>query len=356
MIARNEEAVLGKCLLSAKDIADEIIVVDTGSIDSSKQIALDAGAKVVDFPWCDDFSAARNAGLDVSTGQWILVLDADEYLPAKSSVAIRKIIEDQTTSNCAFQLLNKSTNDEGKTGLVGKIVRLFPNLPTVRYEWPVHEQVATSLLRAGMTIRDTSVEIFHTGYSSPTANIAKQARNLKILKSQIASGREVHAMTYFLMGGALLDLGRIEESLAAYQECKRQSECGSEVFEAARVRVATCHMKLKNYPAILELAPSPPSTEWHPELVVLLGEAAVAMKQETRALDLLYCALDARFRPLMPAYDLSTLKARAIIGIASLWNNREPSRAIALLKLGLEARKMQRELSSADAMAITEMP
>ena len=77
MIVRNEEAYLSRCLLSVKNLADEIIVVDTGSVDATKQIALDAGAKIVDFPWCDDFSAARNAGLDVATGRWILVLDAD---------------------------------------------------------------------------------------------------------------------------------------------------------------------------------------------------------------------------------------------------------------------------------------
>ena len=175
MIVRNEEAYLSRCLLSVKNLADEIIVVDTGSVDASKQIALDAGAKIVNFPWSDDFSAARNAGLDVATGRWILVLDADEYLPEPSVSAIREIITSHNLPDHAFHLVNKSTTDGGLTGISGLIVRLFPNNPQVRYEWPVHEQVVTSLQREGVSIANTNIEIIHTGYSSAAVNAAKQA-------------------------------------------------------------------------------------------------------------------------------------------------------------------------------------
>lgn len=84
MIVKNEADNLNQCLKSVRGIADEIIVVDTGSTDSTLQIALSFGAKVVHYTWNGDFAAARNAGLQQAHGQWILILDGDEELDAKS--------------------------------------------------------------------------------------------------------------------------------------------------------------------------------------------------------------------------------------------------------------------------------
>ena len=180
LIARNEAGCIARCLDSAKVLASELIVVDTGSKDDTPSIARSCGARVLNFDWCDDFSAARNFGLEAAQGRWILVLDADEYLPPASLAALRALIE--SPADCAYHLLNKSSSDGGKTGMVGKIVRLFPNRPEIRYEWPVHEQVVTSLNRAGIPILDTTIEIIHTGYASPEINAAKQTRNLRILE------------------------------------------------------------------------------------------------------------------------------------------------------------------------------
>ena len=80
MIVRDEEAMLPACLSSVKGLADEIVAVDTGSRDSTRAILAAAGARIVDFPWGDDFAAARNAGLAQARGQYVMVLDADERL------------------------------------------------------------------------------------------------------------------------------------------------------------------------------------------------------------------------------------------------------------------------------------
>ena len=86
MIVKDEENYLEQCLSSAKGLADEIIIVDTGSKDKTKEIAKKFNAKVFDFKWNDDFSAARNESLKHATKDWILVLDADESLSKESVV------------------------------------------------------------------------------------------------------------------------------------------------------------------------------------------------------------------------------------------------------------------------------
>jgi glycosyltransferase involved in cell wall biosynthesis len=78
LIAKNEEAHLPACLPSVEGLLDEMIVVDTGSTDRTKEVAAQLGARVFDFPWVDSFAAARNESLRHATGDWILWLDGDE--------------------------------------------------------------------------------------------------------------------------------------------------------------------------------------------------------------------------------------------------------------------------------------
>src|SRR5262245_57509130 len=89
MIVRNEEESLDRCLASARGLADELIVVDTGSTDRTVEIARAHGASVHHFKWCDDFAAARNVALRHATGQWCLHLDADEWVVEAEAGALR---------------------------------------------------------------------------------------------------------------------------------------------------------------------------------------------------------------------------------------------------------------------------
>ena len=80
MIVKNEERFLGQCLASVKDIADDLIVIDTGSTDRTVEIAREHGAQVGHFELCNDFAADRNASIAPATGDWILFLHADGEL------------------------------------------------------------------------------------------------------------------------------------------------------------------------------------------------------------------------------------------------------------------------------------
>ena len=91
LIVKNEEAVLEKCLDSVKDIVDEIIIVDTGSTDNTKVIAERYYAKIYDFKWCNDFSKARNYSFSFATKDYILWLDADDFLPEIEIQKLQKL-------------------------------------------------------------------------------------------------------------------------------------------------------------------------------------------------------------------------------------------------------------------------
>src|SRR5579884_571049 len=92
MIVKNEAATLGRCLASARDLVDEIIVLDTGSSDNTKGIAAQLGARVFDFAWCDNFAAARNESIRYATGQWLLWLDADEHFDDANRIKLRQLL------------------------------------------------------------------------------------------------------------------------------------------------------------------------------------------------------------------------------------------------------------------------
>jgi len=351
LIVRNEERHLARCLQSVKSLAGQIVVVDTGSTDDTKKVASNLGAEVFDFPWTGDFSAARNSSLERARGRWILVLDADEYLPPSSVEALRHVIE--TPADRAFQLLNKSTADGGKTGMTGKIVRLFPNRPDVRYEWPVHEQVVASLRRAEVPVLDSDIEIFHTGYSDAETNKRKQARNLEILERAIAGGSG-EPMLLFLAGGAYLDLGRLDEAIQTYRSCAGLSMEGDEIFEASRVRQVTCLVHMARPSEALALVPRTNPAGWHPELLEQLGRCALAVGDFPRGLAWLHAAIAAPFRASIPAYDPVKTKVRALQHIASALQNADPRRALALLRLAVECAKAGREPQLEEVLAIEQ--
>jgi len=354
LIARNEEAHIERCLKSASGLAEEMIVVDTGSTDRTKEIAITCGARILDFPWIDDFSAARNQALEAAHGKWILVLDADEYLPPASIQGIRALTSSADAANCAYYLVNKSTKDDGRTGISGLIVRLFPNDPRVRYEWPVHEQVVTSLQRANIPIENTQIEIIHTGYSSSEVNAAKQERNLRILERMTKYAGNGHPMAWFLRGGALLDLQRTEEALAAYVQCADMTCSGDSIHEASLVRRASCLADLNRFNEIRAIHPANHEAEWHPELLLLRGQAEIALDDLQTGLVFLHHVFESQSFPRIPAYDPIRVKIRALMSIAAVWETTAPGRSLAMLRLASRSIQTGREISLLEVLEAEE--
>lgn len=178
LIVRNEEANIRSCLESVRSIARQVIVVDTGSTDQTREIAEAAGAEVHDFAWCDDFSRARNYSLEQANQPHILVLDADERLDAESLPALRDYLEQSQEAAGRVRLHNLDEADDVQT--VGEITRLFPNSVDWRYSGRIHEQ----LTAGGLPPRTVSTEVVirHHGYTEAAVRANRKAeRNLRLL-------------------------------------------------------------------------------------------------------------------------------------------------------------------------------
>lgn len=141
MIVRDEEVSLPKCLRSVKNVVDEMVVLDTGSVDRTPQIAHKFGAKVHHFTWCNDFSAARNDALKYVTGDWVLILDADETLSPKIIPQLKDSLHREE-----YLLINLVRHEVGAEQSPYSLVsRLFRNHPDICFSRPYHALVDDSV-------------------------------------------------------------------------------------------------------------------------------------------------------------------------------------------------------------------
>jgi len=186
MIARDEEACIGKAIKSALALVDEIVVVDTGSRDNTRIIAEGYGARIIDEVWRDDFAAARNAALAAAACDWILVLDCDEQLQSIRPVDFQRLLLDPGIAGYRLPIADGHDPDHQPEV---PALRLFRNHPDLRYRYPVREQVEPSLLPvAGIqsqAVTDASLLILHDpGHAD--ARSRKRDRNLRLLRDAMA--------------------------------------------------------------------------------------------------------------------------------------------------------------------------
>lgn len=170
MIAKNEARCLKRCLSSMKPLVDEMILIDTGSTDSTKEIAASAGAKIYDYIWQNDFSAARNFALEKSSCDWNFVVDADEYLIKGSKKELLRFLNGAPAAG-RIKRIDDYYEKDGISQSSSFIARVFPS--SVRYTGKIHEQPETgSLPRVILPIT-----LGHDGYLYQS----KGERNLSIL-------------------------------------------------------------------------------------------------------------------------------------------------------------------------------
>lgn len=218
MIAKNEEQFIGDCLASVRGVVDEIILVDTGSTDRTVEIAESYGAKIFHLPWQGDFATARNESLKHATGDWILVLDADETIPVEGHAELRAALRYKENVGYALVIENL-LGDEGTEYQTALIFRLFQNRPDIRYEGIIHEQAMLAAQRTGLPIRNIHTRIIHRGYLNQCVEQRdKYQRNLDILLRQ-EEEEPRNPYVFFNLGQTYKLLNRFAESERAYKHC-----------------------------------------------------------------------------------------------------------------------------------------
>jgi len=181
MIVRNEAETIKDCLESVRTIANQIVVLDTGSTDDTIGIAKALGAEVHSFPWKDDFSAARNESIKYATGDWIFWLDADERLQPDSKKALKKCLVKVSVAT-AFLVTIKSIKPDGRNASLSDGHRLFSNHFGIQFSGRIHEQIAPSVSNLGGIEKPSEIVLDHLGYSYTGKKAeAKRNRNESLL-------------------------------------------------------------------------------------------------------------------------------------------------------------------------------
>jgi tetratricopeptide (TPR) repeat protein len=187
MIVRNEGHQLSDCLNSVAGLFDEIVIVDTGSTDQTRDIARKHTPHVFDFAWRDDFSAARNESLRRAHGDWIFWLDADDRLTAENASRLRKLLG-QLNHAPAVHLMDTICRTSGSNEVERRIShpRLFRRHPALAWRRRVHEQLHPWPESLGYEMKFSDVQIDHVGYCDTAVIERKRRRNLRLLQMDYA--------------------------------------------------------------------------------------------------------------------------------------------------------------------------
>ncbi len=249
MIVKDEESTLSNCLSSAKKFVNEIVVLDTGSSDKTVSIAQGYGAKVHHFEWCNDFSAARNEALKHVTGDWVLVLDADETLAPEIIPQLREAIAEEE-----YLLINLVRNEIGAAQSPYSMVsRLFRKHPDVYFSRPYHALVddsVTEILNKEPHWQIGYIQgiaILHSGYQQNQIT-----RKNKLIKAQ-ASMEEflaTHPNDAYVcskLGALYIDLNKIPQGIQLLSKGVTTADDNYDILYELYYHLGIAYSRLKNH-------------------------------------------------------------------------------------------------------------
>ncbi|MCI5731141.1 MAG: glycosyltransferase family 2 protein [Eubacterium sp.] len=270
MIVKNEEKVLARCLDSIVDLMDEIIIVDTGSTDATKEIAARYTDKIYDFAWIQDFSAARNFAFSKATKDYIYTADADEVLDAENHSRFADLKQVLLPEIEMVQMKYGNQLSHGTAYNFDEEYRpkLFKRLREWTWIEPVHEQV-----RLDPVVFDSDIVITH----KPHDNHAK--RDFAVFQKQIREGKtlskrlhHMYAMELYISGDED-DLAEAEPFFAASAVDPARSM--DEVKEAACVVCRSARLRGDSH-TLLKMSLKDLLTEGSSEMCYELGEYFLA--------------------------------------------------------------------------------
>ncbi|MBW7473389.1 glycosyltransferase [Paenibacillus oenotherae] len=235
MIVRDEEEVLARCLDSVADLVDEIVIVDTGSVDRTKEIASAYNARIIDFEWVEDFAAARNFSFAQATQSYIMWLDADDVLQEKDREKFLKLKASLPQEVDSVVMEYHLTFDMAGNAAAGsRRNRLVKRSRGYRWHNPIHEYLEVS--EGNVMLTDIAVSHKRVGDHSD--------RNMRIFKKQIADGRELQGRDLYYFANELVDQKQYAEAVQSYTRFLQGPVEYSEDHMLACSKLAECYHHL----------------------------------------------------------------------------------------------------------------
>jgi glycosyltransferase involved in cell wall biosynthesis len=266
-------------------VVDEMIIVDTGSTDKTVDIAIIFGAKVFEFPWTGDFAAARNESLKYATGDWTLILDADEVIAECDFDELKALIRKRTPSPAAYSIATRNyTNHLGFIGFIpnegqyseeagaGWIpsakVRLAPRRKEIYFINPVHELLEQSLKKAKVPVYASEIIVHHYGKLDIQKDTQKGEDYYLLgkikyendptnLKSILELAKQAHLLNKYEEAAELwirlLALMETDRQSPGYQEIVKSSHGGDPLPEIY-IQLATTYLMLDRFDEALQIA------------------------------------------------------------------------------------------------------
>ncbi len=290
LIVKNEEKTLELTLPNLKAAMDEIILVDTGSSDRTVEIAEKYGAKVYHFTWIDNFAAARNESLKYASGDWIIWVDADEFIKPEDFKALRKTLEGSREDAYLLPITECPLGTTDGSGFYFR-VKVFKNGCGFHFERAFNEQV----YRADGQLLETkaflpSVKIYHWGRNLGKETMqGKKERNFRILEEVLQKNPQ-DAHYHFLLANNYSDVGEKEK---AAEEYGKVIELDSGVLAAAsRVKRARILVDAGRYDEAYDLLKTAAAVQpWNAEVFNLIAVIYLSIGSTEKAIQVLEHAL-----------------------------------------------------------------
>lgn len=208
MIVRDEDETIARCLDTVKDIVDEIIVVDTGSVDKTKDMVSRYTACIYDFKWIDDFAAARNYSFSKATKEYILWLDADDVFMEEDRNKLKYLKEHMDPSvDVVMMKYNLGVDNKERPACTYYRERLLKRDKNFKWHDPVHEYIEPT-----GNINTVDISLTHKKLKQ------RSARNLGIFKKMIQDGKELSHRNCFYYGRELNVNGRYDEAMVYFEK------------------------------------------------------------------------------------------------------------------------------------------
>lgn len=236
MIVKDEAAVLARCLDSAAEIVDEIIVVDTGSSDRTKEIAAQYG-QVFDFAWCEDFASARNFSFAQATKDFILWLDADDVITPEDQARFLKLKQElDETTDVVMLPYHTAFDERGHPAYTYYRERLLRRAAGFHWVGAVHE----CIVPCG-NIQHGDAAVTHRKEKTSDSD-----RNLRIYENLLARRESLDARGQFYYARELMTHKKFTQAVAAFEEFLKRSDGWIENRIEAYRNLADCFLALGN--------------------------------------------------------------------------------------------------------------